>query len=186
MQATRRHYTLDEYFALDDTSQIKLEYFGGTIFGMAGGSVRHNTIAANLYGLLWAAVKDGPCRVLGSDQRIRTADGLFTYPDLVVVCGEPELVPGRDDTITNPKLVVEVLSSSTREYDRTEKLATYQRTPSVMAVVLVEQERPDVVRILRTDAGWVEQRFASLDDIVRLDAIGAELPLRDAYARVFG
>ena len=114
----QRRYSLDEYFAVEEMSQVKNEYFDGQIFAMAGASLRHNQIATNLISRIGPSILGVGCRTFGSDLRVQTPSGLFTYPDISIVCGEPLLVQGRPDTLTNPTALIEILSDATREYDR--------------------------------------------------------------------
>src|SRR5438477_385553 len=100
-----RHYSLDDYFVVEEMSQIKHEYYDGHIFAMAGASLAHNHIAVNLLVSLHPVLIGRGCRAFGSDLRIQTPAGLWTYPDLSVVCGTPELISGRPDTVTNPILL---------------------------------------------------------------------------------
>ena len=116
-----RHYSVDEYFAVEASSPIKHEYCTGEIFAMAGASVAHNDITANLVGALRLSLRGTGCRAFANDLRVLTPGGLYTYPDAVVICGRIELTPVRPDTVTNPVLLAEVLSEATRDYDRGEK-----------------------------------------------------------------
>ncbi len=119
---SQRRYSLDEYFAVEETSRVKNEYYDGEIFAMAGASLQHNEIAANLLTGIRPVLVNRGCRVFGSDLRVQTPAGLFTYPDLSIVCGDPLLIQGRPDTLTNPIVLIEVLSDAMREYDRGQKL----------------------------------------------------------------
>jgi Uma2 family endonuclease len=148
---SRRKLTLDDYFDVELRSEAKHEYLHGEVLAMAGGSPRHNAVAANLLRILATALRGGPCRAYASDQRIATPDDLYTYPDLSVFCGVPVWVGGRPATGTNPSALVEVLSDSTRDYDRGEKLALYQRIPSLRDVLLVEPGFVQIQRWRRTD-----------------------------------
>lgn len=178
----RRRFTLDDYFAVEEASPLKHEFFDGEIYAMAGGSVAHNRIVSNLLVQLGNGLRP-PCEVFGSDQRLRTPDERLSYPDLSVVCGQPELVPGRPDTLVNPRLLVEVLSDSTREFDQTEKLASYQLVHSLREVLLVEQDLVRIEHLVRTREGWHRTVYTSVDDVVSL-GVGVALSVREAYRRV--
>src|SRR5262245_3767985 len=128
---SQRRYSLDEYFAVEETSRIKNEYYDGEIFAMAGASLQYNRIAANFLTLARAALVSQGCEAFGSDLRIQTPGGLFTYPDISIVCSEPVLLRGRPDTLINPIVLVEVLSDATREYDRGEKSILYKEIPTL-------------------------------------------------------
>ncbi len=181
-----RHHvrTLDEYFEVEARSLDKLEWVAGEILLMAGGSARHNLISLNAGSALLVATRGGPCRALSADQRLATADGLYTYADATLVCGPPVL--GREQTLLNPTLLVEVLSDATREYDRGEKLARYRTIPSLRHVLLIEHDRVEVEHWRLSDEGWSSAVHTALEAVIRLDPPGIELALRDLYAGVEG
>jgi Uma2 family endonuclease len=186
MSQPQRHYTLDDYFAVEEMSLVKHEYFEGEIFAMAGASLPHNDIAANVLMLLRAALRDSGCRAFGSDLRIATQGGLFTYPDVSVICGTPLLVPGRPDTATNPVLLVEVLSDATRDYDRGKKLDAYRQIPSLREVLLVDQTVVAVDRWQRAgETAWTSTTTTHLDASLTLTAVPVDVPLREIYRAVF-
>ena len=182
----QRHYTLDDYFMVEATSTIRHEYCDGQIFAMAGASVAHNDIAANVLSALRLGLRGSGCRAFGNDLRIATANDLFTYPDVSVVCGEPVLVPDRPDTVTNPVLLVEVLSDATRDYDRGEKLAAYQGITTLREVLLVDQHSVSVERWYRgTEGSWSFEDWRSLDAEVLIRAAPARLAIAEIYREVF-
>jgi Uma2 family endonuclease len=137
--AARRHYALDDYFMVEQESVTKHEFLGGEITAMAGASLAHNHITSNIHARLRTALRGSGCSAFTSDLRVATPGGLYTYPDVSVICGPVALVAGRPDTATNPTLLVEVLSEATRDYDRGEKFALYKAIPSLTEYVLVEQ-----------------------------------------------
>lgn len=186
MPAPRRHhwFTLEEYLDFELAHAERFEYVDGAIVAMAKGSPRHNIVVANTIAALHARLA-GPCRVMGSDQRVATADGLRTYPDAVVVCGKLELSEHRGTgTLHNPSLLVEVLSPSTRDYDLGEKLERYQTLPSLRDVLLIDPDGPDVRHVRRTAEGWETRRYQAPDAI--LDLAGVSLPLAALYLGVEG
>jgi Uma2 family endonuclease len=185
MSQPQRHYTLDDYFAIEETSLVKHEFLDGEIFAMAGASLAHNDIAANLLMLLRSALRETGCRAFGSDLRIATHGGLYTYPDVSVVCGKPLLVPGRPDTATNPVLLVEVLSDATRDYDRGDKLTAYRLVPSLREVLLVDQTTVAVERWTRDAERWTESTMTDIATTLTLAAVPVEIPLREIYREVF-
>ena len=144
MEATaRKTWTEDEYLALEAESDEKHELVNGEIIAMAGGSPAHNTIAMNVGSELRALIKSKgrPCRVLSSDQRVNVNDtGLYTYPDVTVLCGPARTPPKSPSSLTNPLMLVEVLSDDTEAYDRGAKFAHYQRLPSLESYLLVSQK----------------------------------------------
>ena len=183
---SQRRYCLDDYFAVEETSQVKNEYYEGQIFAMAGASLEHNRIAANLLGFIRPALRDRGCEAFGSDLRIGTPGGLFTYPDLSVVCGEPLLMQGRPDTLTNPTMLLEVLSDATREYDRGQKFTLYKEIPALREYVLVEQDEVLVETFRSTTAGsWERRTYTDLAAAILLESVSLSIPLRDVYRLVF-
>jgi Uma2 family endonuclease len=183
----RRHYSLDDYFIVEANSAVKHEYFNGAIFAMAGASVAHNHISGNVLTLLRTALRGTTCNAFGSDLRIGSPSGLFTYPDVSVICGQVELVADRPDTATNPVVLFEVLSDATREYDRGEKFQLYKTIPSLREYVIIEQGEVLVQHFRRGESDlWPEARYTSLAAALRCSSVTAELPLDEVYRQVFG
>jgi Uma2 family endonuclease len=150
--------TLEEYLVSEPSSEIKREFVNGEVIAMAGASLPHNTIASNVAGLLFNALKGSPCRAYGSDLRICVeATGLFAYPDVTICCEKPRLLPNvRPDTVTNPQIVFEILSSSTESWDRGAKLAHYRRLPSLREVILIAQDEIRIEHYVRqADQRWL-------------------------------
>lgn len=187
MLAFRHHFfTEEEYLRREREAAFKSEYWQGAILAMAGGSFRHNRLCSRIHGVLSAALRGKPCQPSSGDQRLATPDRLYTYPDAAVYCGKIEARAGTSDVATNPTVLVEVLSDSTREYDRGEKLAMYKHVPSLQAVVFVEPDEVLVVVVSRVGDGWKEEVLSSLAQTLRLPAISAEVPLAELYAGVIG
>jgi Uma2 family endonuclease len=181
--ARHHHLTLADYFSAERQSPSRHEYADGVIWVMGGGSPRHNYVAARVHDALTRGVGTGPCFTMTADQRISTADGLYTYADGSVFCGSMTL--GADQTAANPVVLVEVLSDSTRTYDRGEKLDRYRTIPSLRHVLLVEVDAPDVEVWTRGDDGsWTRAVHVALTDSVRLGAIDVALPVADLYAGI--
>ena len=178
--ASHHVFDLDDYFDEQRSTPRKLEFSAGRILLMAGGSPRHNYLAQRFQQLIANQLGMGPCAALSSDQRIATADGLYTYADGSVFCGEMQM--GREQTATNPTVLLEVLSDRTRAYDRGEKLTRYQSIASLQHVVLVEPDGMDVEVWSRTGDVWSRAVFTEGDQVVPLPAIGVRLEVRDLYA----
>ena len=183
--AAKQRYSFAEYVELEAISPVRHEFLGGHVWAISGGSPDHAAIAVNVSSLLRVAVRGGACRVFSSDLRIRVLEtGLGTYPDVSVVCGPLELDPAdpRGHTLTNPVLVVEVLSPSTEDYDRGDKLAAYKRIPSLREVVLVayDERRLEIWR--RVGSIWTTVIVRG-DAVAQLESVGCELPLGEVYAR---
>jgi Uma2 family endonuclease len=184
--ALKQRLTPEEYLAREREAEFKSEYLDGEVFAMAGGTIDHSAIATNLLTEIGAQTKGGPCRGFNSDLRIYVEQtGLFAYPDVTVLCGEPRHFDGRRDTLLNPTLVIEVLSPSTEGYDRGFKAGNYRQLASLQAYVLVAQDRPQVEHYARRPEGkWELTEAIGLEATLSLPAIGCELRLADVYADV--
>lgn len=187
VSAPRHLFTFAEYLELEEVARVRHEYYAGEIYAMAGGTPEHAAICAAVTRLLGNPLSGGACRVYSSDLRVRVlATGLATYPDVTVICGASERDPESRTHVTNPKLVVEVTSRSTAEYDRGEKLQHYQQIPSLQAVVIIDHEQPRIDLWSRSAGeAWRTQRYGS-GEAVPLEAIGCELLVDDVYAAAQG
>jgi Uma2 family endonuclease len=185
-QAAKIYYTPEEYLRMEENSLEKHEYFRGEIFLMAGGTTRHNQIVANTTAELIINLRGKNCTTYSSDMRIQVlAKDLFTYADVSVVCGETELAPGRNDTITNPALVVEVLSPSTEKYDRSQKFELYRGLDSFQSYLLVDQERVYVEYHHKVGPNkWLMETFNNIEQMVHLEAPTLDITLANLYERV--
>lgn len=186
MCALPKHYlSLEEYFKLDETNDIKHEYYQGTVFAMTGASVDHNRIAMAVGGELYLQLKDKPCQPYPSDFRLKieTAN-IYTYPDLSIICGEIQLADGRQDTFSNPTVLIEVLSDITETYDRGKKTELYRTIPSLNEYLLIAQDRPHIERYRRQNADWLLTEYADLKAEVTLESIGCTLALAVIYRQV--
>ena len=181
VDAAQRRFTLDDYLAVELASPVRHEFIRGSVFAMAGGTPRHNEIAANIQYAMRRALESSPCRPVGADQRIRVSESEYTYADVSVYCGKIQVAPSPPpDTATNPVVVVEVLSDSTRAYDHGDKLEMYRRIPGLQAIWLVE---PDTTRITvwQREAGeWASRAYGIEDRELPLLDVGVSLA--DIYA----
>jgi Uma2 family endonuclease len=182
--APRLHrYTFQEYLSLEASSIVRHEFLAGEIYAMAGGTPRHAALAVAVSATLFAQTRGGPCRVHSSDLRVRAlATGLTTYPDVTVVCGPYETDPQDKNTIVNPRLLVEITSESTEEYDRGEKLESYQRIPSVDAIVLVSH-REQLLEVFerQSDSTW-RRSEARAGASLPIAGLNATLSVNEVYA----
>jgi Uma2 family endonuclease len=187
MQEARQTYlTPEEYLALERQSETKSEYFNGEIYAMSGASEAHNLIFANLVSLLIIALRGRPCKTYPSDMRVQVrATGLYTYPDASVVCGRAEFSDQQKNTLRNPTVVFEVLSSTTESYDRGAKFAHYRTLESLTDYVLVLQTEARIEHFARqaTDK-WLLSVYQGLGAVALLPSIDCELPLTDLYDKV--
>jgi Uma2 family endonuclease len=180
--APRHRHTFAEYLEIEEVARVRHEFFDGEIYAMAGGTPEHAAMAAAVTGVL-ARQLPKPCRVYSSDLRVRVlATGLATYPDVTVLCGPSERDPESTTHVTNPTLVVEILSRSTADYDRGEKLFHYQQIPSLVSVVLVDREGNRIEVWWRSPTGGWEVARYQPGDVVPLEPIGCSLLVDEVFA----
>ncbi len=179
-------YSPQEYLALDRAADEKSEYWDGALYAMTGASRAHNLIAANVTTALNTQLRARSCEVYAADMRVRIPRSYrYLYPDVVVVCDEPQFEDDEDDILLNPTLVVEVLSPSTEAYDRGKKFDGYRRIPTVAAYLLIAQDERRVLLYTRQSKDqWLFAEFTEAEDVVDLLAIGCTLPLTDIYNKV--
>lgn len=178
------HYAYAEYLALEASSNVKHEFLAGQIYAMAGGTPEHAALAAAVSGLLFGQLRGGTCRVYDADLRVRTTSGLSTYPDVTVVCGPSERADDDAQAVTNPTLIVEVLSRSTEEYDRGDKFEHYKSIDSLKQYVLVSH-REHALEVWTRDArGDWSRAVAGDGEAVELTSVRASLDVRELYAAV--
>ena len=174
-----------QYLALERKADFKSEYHDGFIIAMAGTSREHSLIAGNLHGDIWSQLKKRPCEVHVNDLRVRVSPtGLYTYPDVVAVCGEAEFEDDEVDTLLNPTMIAEVLSPSTESYDRGDKFAHYRQLSSLREYVLIAQDKVLVEHYTRQGNDWLLTELRGLDDTLQLASIQCEVSLREIYAKV--
>lgn len=181
----KKLYSPEEYLALERVAEYKSQYFAGEIFAMAGGSPRHNLISTNVIGELHTRLKGRPCKVYPSDQRLKiSASGLYTYPDISVVCGEEQF--DDEDLLLNPLLLVEILSESTEAFDRGKKFEHYRKIPSLREYLLIAQDRYKVEQYAKQEDGrWVLLSEASdLQDVIQLPSLNCELAVAELYYQI--
>lgn len=180
------HVTVEEYLSYEDGIEGKTEFLQGEIFDMAGASLNHNRIASNVHYEIRKRLSGGGCEVFPGDFKIYMTDHqAIYYPDLSIFCKPIELALGRNDTATNPTLLVEILSDSTRHFNRGDKKHHYMSLPSLEEYVIVEQSRPLIDIYWRTPEGkWQYESFLSMDDIVGFNSLKINLPMAEIYANV--
>ena len=180
------YLTSEEYLILEREAETKSEYYNGEIFAMAGASRVHSQVSANIIIALGTRLKGRPCIVYGSDMRVRvTPTGLYTYPDVVVVCGKARFEDKHTDTLINPQVLVEVVSPSTEAYDRGTKFAYYRTLESLTDYVLVSQDFLLIEHYTRQpDNRWLLTAYEGLEAVAVLSSIDCELPLAEVYDKV--
>ncbi len=188
-------YTIDQYLAIERKAQERYYYLDGEIYAMAGESGPHGDISANIVITVGNQLKGTPCRVRTKDTKVRsgpilsageTTRGLFSYPDILVICGAPEHHDALTDVVLNPKVIMEVLSESTEAFDRGEKFTRLQTwNPTLTDYVLVSQDRPQIEHYTRqADDTWSYRRTTGLDGSVVIASIQCTLRFADVYDRV--
>ncbi len=180
------HIAPEEYLELERKSEVKNEYLKGEVFAMTGASLRHNLIAGNIFAALKQQLKQTDCKVLISDMRVSAPGAtLYTYPDVVVVCGEPQLEDEQFDTLLNPCLIIEVLSKSTATYDRERKFGYYRTIESLTEYLLVAQDEYHTTQYVKqTDGRWLLSDIRELESGVELASVPCTLALSEVYDRV--
>jgi Uma2 family endonuclease len=183
--AKNPYITPDDYLARERVAEIKNEYHDGQIYAMSGASRPHNLITVNLCRHIANQLADRPCELYVGDMRVRVdLTGLYTYPDITVVCGTPRFEDGKFDTLLNPDVIIEILSPSTESWDRGAKFFHYRRLESLNDYVLVSQDKVLVERYTRQGEQWLLTVWSRLEDSLQLPSIGCEVALRDIYAKV--
>jgi len=181
-----RLMTPAEYLSMERVSEFRHEYVRGEVTDMTGASREHNLIVGNIYASLHGQLRKRSCEVYATDMRVKvSATGLYTYPDVVVVCGSPQLEDEHFDTLLNPTVLIEVLSASTEDYDRGKKFARYRRLESLCDYLLVAQDRMHVEQYTRQpDGAWRFSEAEQPEAKVVLASIDCELVLDEIYEKI--
>ncbi len=180
---SRQKLTIEEYLQMENAATEKHEYYKGEVFAMSGAKMPHNKVAKNLLVSLELKLKGKPCEPFGSDVRIHIEkNSLFTYPDISVICGEPVSMNNDGMNFLNPTVIFEVLSPSTRDYDRAEKFKLYRDIPTLKEYILVD---PELIYIeafhLNNVGNWELREYKNLSETLALPAIQVSLALKDIY-----
>ena len=182
----RPHLTAQEYLEWERQQETRHEYFDGEVYAMTGASRKHNLLCLNIAAGLHAQLRGKPCEVYTNDMRVKVAEtGMYTYPDIVAACGEPQFEDAAVDTLLNPVVIIEVLSDSTEQYDRGVKFLHYRTLPSLRHYLLVTQIECRVEHYVReANNRWLLTEYRSLDETIDLAAVDCRLRLREIYERV--
>jgi len=174
-----------EYLEKEEKAHTRHDYVAGEVVAMTGGSLNHNRITRNLSTAIDTHLRGKSCEVFANDMRLAMEDkDLFTYPDLMIVCGTPAHHDARDDTITNPRVIIEVLSKSTRDYDHGTKGPAYRSIESLEELVLVDQYETAIEHWTRRGNYWEVREIRMGSDRLALSSIELELPLEEIYRDV--
>lgn len=185
-QFQQRFYTPEEYLELEEKAEYRSEYLDGEIAALAGTSLNHNRIAKNIAFAIEGEISRTPCEVFFAEIKVWIeARNYFTYPDVMVLCGKKQLYKNRSDTVTNPQIIIEVLSKSTERYDRNDKFHAFWTLDSLAEYVLVDQYRMRVEYFKQTsEKEWMLRVFTQPDETLILQSIDLEISLSDIYHRV--
>ena len=186
MLQQKLYLTPQEYLDYEREAETKSEYYNGEIYALAGASPRHTVIAANVIVSFGVQFKGRSCTVHTGDLRVKVSPtGLYTYPDVVVVCGPPRFDDAHKDTLLNPTLIVEVLSESTEAYDRMGKFEHYRKLESLTDYLLISQERAWIEhRARQSEIKWLTGYYMGLETVVPIPSIDCELPLADVFDKI--
>jgi Uma2 family endonuclease len=184
--AVRKYYSEEDFLTIERLSKTKNEYYRGEIFAMSGASFQHNQISSTLITGVHSHLKGKSCNIFGSDLRVHTQlKSFYTYPDAVVICGEPVFVDNEFDTIINPAILFEILSRSTEEYDRTIKFDFYKNIPTLKQYVLIDSQKMLIeVFTKQADGFWLSQKFSNPEDEWILTTIDYKGSVKEVYEGV--
>lgn len=176
----------DAYLALEKESSEKHSFYAGEIFSMAGASYEHNLIESNLRFALHSHLREGQCKEFGSNLRLQVpGHSFYTYPDILVICGDPIFRDDTFDTVTNPTILIEILSESTADYDKGLKFDLYRYLTSLKEYVLVDSRKQHVLVYTRNgEQSWTLVEYSHPSDQFHLDTVGLTIPFKDCYAGV--
>ena len=189
----KNKFTVEEYLKLEKAATERHEYYQGEIFqmqghgellAMSGAANRHNMIFSNLFGEMCLQLKGKPCRPYGPDMRLNIPENtLFTYPDISIYCGEPESIPGDEESFIHPTVLIEILSPSTREYDRGGKFKWYRDIPTLQEYILVDTKTLNVEAFrLNKSKHWELEEYTLLSETLSMPSIDVSIPLAEIYA----
>nr|WP_199159157.1 Uma2 family endonuclease [Pedobacter sp. ASV2] len=183
----KQMYTIAEYLERENLSDEKHEYFQGEIFAMAGASNAHNEIFTNVFGNIFIKLKGKPCRPFGSDKRLQIPENsLFTYPDISIYCNN--LIESKDDTNTSvlPSVIIEILSASTKTYDRGNKFKLYRDIPSLKEYILIDSESIYIEAFyVNEKQNWELTEYKNIHQVLNFTSLDFEIPLLEIYNKVF-
>lgn len=185
-QTQKQTYTPEEYLELEEQAEFKNEYRDGEIVSMAGGTTNHNEISGNILALLKFALRGQDYRVFIGDVKLWIPrERTYTYPDVMIIAGEPIYQDNRRDIITNPLLIIEVLSKSTKDYDQGDKFDSYRSIPSFQEYILIDQSRFYIKQFAKNSENkWVLTDYEGKNELLMLESVELQIPFPDLYERV--
>ena len=184
MQTVLKYLTCEDYYALEETSVEKHEFYQGEVFAMSGGTFNHATIGVNIVTALKQKLRGKSCQPTSSDMRIERQKGLITYPDATIFCGKPQLTENQC-ALLNPKVIFEVLSPSTRQYDQSDKFLLYREIPSFTDYVLIDSEKVHVQHFRKTGVHeWLLHEYFEAQDAIDFHSLELTLSLAEIYEEI--
>lgn len=185
-------YSADEYLALEENADYRSQFYFGEIFAMngefsamAGASRQHNIVGGNVYANLHFQLRNRDCEIYQNDMRVKVSEDFYTYPDVVIVCGKPQIEKKRGENLLNPLVLIEVLSPSTEKFDRGEKAQLYRSMPSLKEYVLISQDKSHIEHFIRQENGeWIFTEISEMSDSLQLPTIECEVSLSEIYAKI--
>jgi len=185
-QEKKRFYTTEEYLNLEDRAKFKSEYYQGEIFSMAGASLNHNQIVVNLCIACGNQLKNIAYRVFANDVKVWIPQAnAYTYPDLLLLAEPPQFVEKRNDTVTNPLIIIEVLSDTTKDFDRSGKFELYRTLPSLQEYILVHQDKIQLEQFIKqSEKQWLMREYDAEETTLEFANVPVQVSLADIYAKV--
>jgi len=185
-QEKKRFYTTEEYLNLEDRAKFKSEYYQGEIFSMAGASLNHNQIVVNLCIACGNQLKNIAYRVFANDVKVWIPQAnAYTYPDLLLLAEPPQFVEKRNDTVTNPLIIIEVLSDTTKDFDRSGKFELYRTLPSLQEYILVHQDKIQLEQFIKqSEKQWLMREYTAEEISLEFANVPVQVSLADIYAKV--
>ncbi len=186
LKTDQKFYSPEDYFAMEEEAEYRSEYFRGELFAMAGGTPNHNRLTLDFANLLNTALKGRTCEAFASDLRIQIdKEKHYAYPDVAVICGEIVFAENRKDTVCNPVLIAEILSDSTKDYDRGSKFTAYRNIRTLREYVLIAQDRVHIEHFSKESGGiWRLREYFNPEEMLILESLGVSLLIREIYSRV--
>jgi Uma2 family endonuclease len=186
LQPQKKKYTSEEYLALEENAEFRSEFHDGEIIPMTGGSINHNRITGNIYAYIKYQIRGKNKEAFTNDLRVwMNRYQRYVYPDVFIIQGTPVLHENRTDTITNPRLIVEVLSKSTQQYNHTEKFRYYRSIPDFQEYLLINQYEVSVEHYIKTgEKEWILREYENMNEVIKLSSIDVEITLNDIYEGV--
>jgi len=181
-----KHFSVEEYLALEDKAAFKSEYYDGEIFAMAGGTLNHNQISINLCMILGIAFRQRDLRVFAGDVKLHIpSTNSFTYPDVLVIQGKPDYWKNRRDTVSRAEVIIEILSESTQDYDRGAKFENYRSLPELQDYILISQDKVHVEHFEKqAPQKWLLNEYQSLEDKLNIAQFDEVIGLADIYEKI--